>query len=64
MVYGCIVLACFCFFSGVMAVQEAWLPQLVPQFCKFLEPLELPPPTFDPNTSTIRCHMSCTYGGD
>jgi ATP-dependent RNA helicase DHX37/DHR1 len=47
---------------GVMAVEEAWLPQMAPQLCTFSDPLEFPPPTFDPVTGTVRCHLTCTYG--
>ncbi len=46
----------------VSAVEEAWLPRIVPQYCTFSPPLDTPPPSCDPDTGTVRCHMTCTYG--
>ena len=48
--------------SGVTAIEAAWLPQLVPQFCTFSDPLQLPPPHFDLHRGIVRCHVTCTYG--
>lgn len=48
--------------AGVMAVEEAWLPLMTPHFCKVSKPLPLPPPTFDPRTGTVLCHVTGTYG--
>ena len=47
---------------GVTAVEEVWLPVMNPQFCTFSDPLKLPPPNFDPQTGTVQCHVTCTYG--
>ena len=46
----------------VTAVEETWLPRILPQYCRFSPPLETPPPTFDSETGTVKCHMTSTYG--
>ena len=46
----------------VTAVEEVWLPVMNPQFCTFSDALKLPPPNFDPQTGTVQCHVTCTYG--
>ena len=45
-----------------MAIEGSWLPLILPENCRFSVPLELPPPSFDDATGTIKCHMTCNYG--
>ncbi len=46
----------------VSAVEEDWLPRLVPEYCSFSTPLDNPPPFFAPDSGTVKCHMTGTYG--
>lgn len=47
--------------SGVSAVEQEWIPQLLPQYCHFGSPLEVPPPWFCSSTGTIKCHCPSTF---
>ena len=39
-----------------MAIERSWLPLILPENCTFSVPLELPPPSFDDATGTIKLH--------
>lgn len=43
------------------AVQAEWIPKLLPQYCHFGPPLEVPAPWLCSSAGTIRCHRSSTF---
>ena len=47
--------------SGVSAVEPEWIPKLLPQYCHFGSPQEVPPPWFCSSTGTIKCHRPSTF---
>uniref|UniRef100_A0A3Q4BCM2 RNA helicase n=1 Tax=Mola mola TaxID=94237 RepID=A0A3Q4BCM2_MOLML len=49
------------YMKGVSAVEQEWIPQLLPQYCHFGSPLEVPPPWFCSSTGTIKCHCPSTF---
>ncbi|XP_034026595.1 probable ATP-dependent RNA helicase DHX37 [Thalassophryne amazonica] len=49
------------YMRGVSAVEAEWVPELLPQYCHFSSPLEVPPPWLCSSTGTIRCHRSSTF---
>lgn len=49
------------YLPGVSAVQAEWIPKLLPQYCHFGPPLEVPAPWLCSSTGTIRCHRSSTF---
>lgn len=49
------------YMRGVSAVEAEWIPQLLPQYCHFGPPLDLPAPWFCSTSGTIRCHRSSTF---
>jgi len=52
-----------CFSStGVTAIEQDWLPVLIPNKCTFSKPEETPQPCFDDESGMVKCHMSCTFG--
>lgn len=50
------------YMRGMSAVEPGWLPRLQPGHCTFSDPLEDPPPFYEEESGTVKCHMTCTYG--
>ena len=46
----------------ITAIEEEWLPVIVPELCTFSSPLDTPTPRYDPASDRIVCHMNSTYG--
>ena len=44
------------------AIEAEWIPKYAPLRCKFSEPLETPEPRYDPDSGSIKCHMTATFG--
>ncbi|XP_034728869.1 probable ATP-dependent RNA helicase DHX37 [Etheostoma cragini] len=49
------------YMRGVSAIEAEWIPELLPQYCHFGSPLELPSPWLCSSTGSIRCHRSSTF---
>ncbi|MFT7805018.1 putative ATP-dependent RNA helicase DHX37 [Arapaima gigas] len=49
------------YMRGVSAVQEEWIPQILPQYCHFGPPLENPAPRFCPDSGRVKCHCKSTF---
>ncbi|KPP62454.1 putative ATP-dependent RNA helicase DHX37 [Scleropages formosus] len=49
------------YMRGVSAVQEEWIPQILPRYCHFGPPLEDPPPRFCPDSGRVKCHCKSTF---
>ncbi|KAM9393778.1 putative ATP-dependent RNA helicase DHX37 [Pholidichthys leucotaenia] len=49
------------YMKGVSAVETEWVPQILPQYCHFGNPLESPSPWFCASSGTIRCHRPSTF---
>ncbi|XP_066303356.1 probable ATP-dependent RNA helicase DHX37 [Branchiostoma lanceolatum] len=45
----------------VAAVEQEWIPLLVPNLCTFSEPVKDLPPTFDNDTGRVKCHRTSTF---
>ena len=50
------------FMRGVCAVDPAWFPHVLPEYCTFHDPLDDPPPAINDATGCVQCHVTCTYG--
>lgn len=50
------------YMKGITTINPNWLPTLGVTLCHFSQPLELPPPFYDPQTDTIKCTVNVTYG--
>ena len=46
----------------VVAIEPEWLPHFLPGSCQFSKPVDDPPPTYDPDTGKVMCHMTSTFG--
>uniref|UniRef100_A0A8C5EUV3 Activating signal cointegrator 1 complex subunit 3 n=1 Tax=Gouania willdenowi TaxID=441366 RepID=A0A8C5EUV3_GOUWI len=49
------------YMRGVSAVEAEWIPQLLPQYCHFGSPGEVPSPWFCSSSGTVRCQRSSTF---
>ncbi|KAG9354555.1 hypothetical protein JZ751_001267 [Albula glossodonta] len=49
------------YMRGVSAVEQDWIPQLLPQYCHFGKPLETPAPYLCPETGRVKCHRDSTF---
>ncbi|XP_066466100.1 probable ATP-dependent RNA helicase DHX37 [Tiliqua scincoides] len=49
------------YMKGVSAIEPEWIPLLLPPYCHYEKPLEEPPPSYCPETGTVRCHRSSTF---
>ncbi|XP_065890829.1 probable ATP-dependent RNA helicase DHX37 isoform X2 [Dysidea avara] len=50
------------FMRDITAVIPEWLAVCVPNMCTFSKPLNDPPPSYDDNTGTVKCHIAATFG--
>ena len=50
------------YFVEVTAIEEEWLPVVVPELCTFSSPMDTPPPRYDPMSDKIMCHMTSSFG--
>ena len=51
-----------CISLDITAVIPEWLAVCVPNMCTFSKPLNDPPPSYDDNTGTVKCHIAATFG--
>ncbi|XP_048852390.1 probable ATP-dependent RNA helicase DHX37 isoform X2 [Brienomyrus brachyistius] len=49
------------YMRGVSAVEEEWIPQILPQYSHFEAPLETPPPRFCSESGRVKCHCKSTF---
>ncbi|XP_061458839.1 probable ATP-dependent RNA helicase DHX37 isoform X2 [Rhineura floridana] len=49
------------YMKGVSAIEPEWIPLLLPPYCHFEKPLENPPPSYCPETGSIRCHRPSVF---
>ncbi|XP_073765102.1 probable ATP-dependent RNA helicase DHX37 isoform X3 [Danio rerio] len=49
------------YMRGVCAVQDDWIPKLLPQYCHFSAPEESPAPRFCPLIGRVKCHQQSTF---
>ena len=47
---------------NVVAIEPEWLPLFVPNSCNFSNPVESPPPRYDPISDSVKCFRSATFG--
>lgn len=43
-------------------IKAEWLPIYASKHCKFSNPLEEPPPRYDPKADKVKCHRTSTFG--
>ncbi|XP_077164157.1 putative ATP-dependent RNA helicase DHX37 [Paroedura picta] len=49
------------YMKGVSAVEPEWIPLLLPLYCHFEKPQEQPPPSYCPETGSVRCHRPSVF---
>lgn len=49
------------YMRGISAVDERWVPALLPAFCQFEPPLEKPAPTYCPKSGRVLCHRASVF---
>nr|XP_023692862.1 probable ATP-dependent RNA helicase DHX37 [Paramormyrops kingsleyae] len=49
------------YMRGVSAVEEEWIPGILPQYSHFEAPLETPPPRFCSESGRVKCHCKSTF---
>ncbi|XP_005403058.1 PREDICTED: probable ATP-dependent RNA helicase DHX37 [Chinchilla lanigera] len=49
------------YMKGVSAVDEQWIPALLPAYCQFDPPLEDPAPTYCPERGRVLCHRASVF---
>ncbi|XP_060104989.1 probable ATP-dependent RNA helicase DHX37 [Heteronotia binoei] len=49
------------YMKGVSAVEPEWIPLLLPLYCHFEKPLEHPPPSYCPETGSVKCHRPSAF---
>ncbi|XP_023576347.1 probable ATP-dependent RNA helicase DHX37 [Octodon degus] len=49
------------YMKGVSAVDERWIPALLPAYCQFEPPLEEPAPTYCPERGRVQCHRASVF---
>ncbi|EHB01493.1 Putative ATP-dependent RNA helicase DHX37 [Heterocephalus glaber] len=49
------------YMKGVSAVDERWIPALLPAYCQFEPPLEKPAPTYCPESGRVLCHRASVF---
>ncbi|KAM6166718.1 putative ATP-dependent RNA helicase DHX37 [Erethizon dorsatum] len=49
------------YMKGVSAVDEQWIPVLLPAYCQFEPPLEEPAPAYCPESGRVLCHRTSVF---